>query len=308
MKHRLALLCALPCSLPSRLPRRVAAISIAALLAGCGGGGGSSGSAARNPVVSAIGADAPPAYDMLATFTVSGTDLDAGVTVSASGCTSPTLVSGGTASTVKVTCTPSRDGDISLSIGSTGGVVLRSANFAVPKPQVRMTTTAGSLLIELEPAKAPVTVKNFLAYVQDGFYVNTVFHRIISTFMAQGGGFTFGSAYAAKPPTRAAIALERTSTTGLSNTVRSIAMARTSAPDSATSQFFINLVDNLFLNAQGSSDGNGYAVFGAVVTTADVNSDATLAALRAVPVVNNGAGEVSLPPSPPVITAVSRVR
>jgi peptidyl-prolyl cis-trans isomerase A (cyclophilin A) len=171
-----------------------------------------------------------------------------------------------------------------------------------------MTTSLGTLLIELEATKAPVTVKNFLAYVQDGFYANTVFHRIISTFMAQGGGFTFGTTYAAKAPTRAAIALERTSTTGLSNTARTIAMARTSAPDSATSQFFINLVDNPFLNAQGSSDGNGYAVFGTVITTADVNSDATLAALRAVPVVNNGAGEVSLPTSPPVVTAVTRVR
>jgi peptidyl-prolyl cis-trans isomerase A (cyclophilin A) len=93
----------------------------------------------------------------------------------------------------------------------------------------------------------------------------------------------------------------------MSNTAKTIAMARTNAPDSATSQFFINLVDNAFLNAQGSADGNGYAVFGTVVSTTDVNSDATLTALKAVQVVSNGS-EVSLPLSPPVITAVVRVR
>lgn len=292
--------------LARRLPLLAIAAAAVGLLAACGGGGGAAPS--RTAAVSAITADAPPAYDTLATFTVAGTDLDAGLTASATGCTGPALLSGGTSASVKLTCTPSRDGDISVSVSSTGGTLLKSTSFAVPKPQVRMTTSVGALLIELEPAKAPVTVKNFLAYVQDGFYANTVFHRIISTFMAQGGGFTFGTTYAAKAPTRAAIALERTSTTGLSNTARTIAMARTAAPDSATSQFFINLVDNPFLNAQGSSDGNGYAVFGTVITTADVNSDATLAALRAVPVVNNGAGEVSLPTSPPVVTAVTRVR
>lgn len=294
---------------PLRSDHRLALLAVAAtlasLLAACGGGGSSS---PRTAAVSTLTADAPPAYDTLATFTVAGTDLDAGVTVSATGCAAPGVLSGGTSSTVKVSCTPSRDGDITLSISTPGGALLKSASFTVPKPQVRMTTSVGNLLIELEPAKAPVTVQNFLAYVKDGYYVNTVFHRIVSTFVAQGGGFTFGTTYSAKATTRAAIALERTSTTGLSNTAKTVAMARTSAPDSATSQFFINLVDNPFLNAQGSSDGNGYAVFGTVITTADVNSDATLAALRAVPVVNNGAGEVSLPTSPPVVTAVSRVR
>jgi peptidyl-prolyl cis-trans isomerase A (cyclophilin A) len=150
-------------------------------------------------------------------------------------------------------------------------------------------------------------VKNFLAYVQDGFYVNTVFHRIVSGFVAQGGGLIFGPGYALKTNNRAPITLEKTTTTGLSNTAKTIAMARTNAPDSATSQFFINLVDNAFLNAQNSNDGNGYAVFGTVVTTTDINSDATLTALKAVQVVSNGS-EVSLPLSPPVITPVARVR
>lgn len=283
------------------------ALGLTTFITACGGGGGRAAEV-RVASVSAITADTPPTYDNLATFSVAGINLDLGLTASATGCTGPAVLSGATATAVKVTCTPSRDGDISLSVSATGGAMLKTANFTVPKPQVRMTTSLGSLLIELEPAKAPVTVKNFMAYVQDGYYVNTVFHRVISTFMAQGGGFTFGTNYTAKPAARAPIALERTSATGLSNTAKTIAMARTSAPDSATSQFFINLVDNAFLNAQGSTDGNGYAVFGTVVSTAEVNSDGTLAALKAVQVVNNGAGEVSLPTNPPVITAISRVR
>ena len=292
--------------LRSRLALTACAAGLSALLAACGGGGGG---ATENRVasVSAVTADTPPSYDNLATFSVSGANLDLGVTASATGCTGPAVLAGGTATAMKVTCTPSRDGEITVSLNTTTGTLLKSTAFIVPKPQVRMTTSAGNLLIELEPAKAPITVKNFLAYVQDGFYVNTVFHRIISTFMAQGGGFNFGTTYTAKPATRPAIVLEKTTATGLSNTAKTIAMARTSAPDSATSQFFINLVDNAFLNAQGSADGNGYAVFGTVVSTTDVNSDATLTALKAVQVVSNGS-EVSLPLSPPVITAVVRVR
>jgi peptidyl-prolyl cis-trans isomerase A (cyclophilin A) len=292
--------------LRSRLALTACAAGLSALLAACGGGGGGA-TESRVASVSAVTADTPPSYDNLATFSASGANLDLGVTASATGCTGPAVLAGGNATAMKVTCTPSRDGEITVSLNTTTGTLLKSTAFIVPKPQVRMTTSAGNLLIELEPAKAPITVKNFLAYVQDGFYVNTVFHRIISTFMAQGGGFNFGTTYTAKPATRPAIVLEKTTATGLSNTAKTIAMARTPAPDSATSQFFINLVDNAFLNAQGSADGNGYAVFGIVVSTTDVNSDATLTALKAVQVVSNGS-ELSLPLSPPVITAVARVR
>lgn len=269
------------------------------------------GSIALTPRVASVFsvvADASLAYDVVSSFTVSGSDLDTAVTVTAQGCTGAAVLPGATLSELKVSCRPSRDGAIALSLTAGTGLPLQTASFQVPKPQVRMNTSLGPLLIELEPGKAPVTVNNFLAYVQDGFFVNTVFHRIISTFMAQGGGFTVTTNYVYKPPTRAPITLEKTTATGLSNTAKTIAMARTSAPDSATSQFFINLVDNPFLNAQAASDGNGYAVFGSVVTTPEVNSDATLAALKVVPVINNGGGEVSLPTNPPVITAISRVR
>lgn len=263
--------------------------------------------APRTASVNSITTNGSLTYDAVATFSVTGSDLDTPVNVTADGCAGAAVLPGSTVSELKFTCRPNRDGTISVSLSTPVGVPLRSANFSVPKPMVRMTTTLGTLLIELEPSKAPLTVNNFLGYVQDGFFLNTVFHRIISNFMVQGGGYTFTTNYFYKNPTRAAIKLEKTSATGLSNTAGTIAMARTAAPDSATSQFFINLEDNLFLNAQFSADGNGYAVFGSVVSSPEVNSAATLAALRTVRVIANGS-EISLPPIPPVITAMSRVR
>lgn len=294
------------CQLSSKLKpiAMSGALGLTAFIAACGGGAVE----ARVASVSAVSADATPAYDRLATFSVAGANLDAGIAVNATGCSGATVLSGGTATSVKVTCTPDRDGDISLSLLSVSGAVLKTASFAVPKPQVKIATSLGSLVIELEPAKAPITVKNFLDYVQDGHFENTVFHRIYSSFVAQGGAYTYSDAnYWIKAPTRPPIPLEKTSLTGLSNMTKTIGMARTSVPDSATSQFYINLADNVFLDAQRSADGNGYAVFGSVLTTADVNSDATLAAMRAVQVMSNGS-EVSLPLNPPTISAISRVR
>lgn len=129
------------------------------------------------------------------------------------------------------------------------------------RPRVTLNTTMGTIQLELEPSKAPVTVANMLAYVQDGFYVNTLFHRVIANFMIQGGGFESQLVY--KTPTYAPIPLE--SANGLSNLRGTIAMARTNDPNSATAQFFINHVDNGFLNYAGSAS-LGYAVFGRVVS------------------------------------------
>ena len=130
---------------------------------------------------------------------------------------------------------------------------------------VKLATTMGDIRIELNAEKAPKSVANFLQYVKSGHYDGTVFHRVIPTFMIQGGGFT--SALAQKP-TLAPIPLE--SKNGLNNVKGSVAMARTGNPNSATSQFFINVVDNPFLDAANSQDGNGYAVFGKVVAGMDV--------------------------------------
>ena len=137
-------------------------------------------------------------------------------------------------------------------------------------PQVDLRTSAGTIRIELYPAKAPKTVENFLQYVKDGHYNGTVFHRVIDGFMVQGGGF---DASFKQKPTRKPIANEAKAaiSAGLKNDVGTLAMARTSDPDSATAQFFINVTDNAFLNSgDPKGDGVGYAVFGKVVSGMDV--------------------------------------
>ena len=134
-----------------------------------------------------------------------------------------------------------------------------------PAPRVSLETSMGVIVLELDAEKAPVTVANFLQYVRDGHYDGTIFHRVISNFMIQGGGFTPNMQ---QKPTRAPIALE--SRNGLRNTTGTIAMARTQVPDSATAQFFINVKDNDFLDQANSRDGHGYAVFGRVVSGMDV--------------------------------------
>ncbi|MCB1734976.1 MAG: peptidyl-prolyl cis-trans isomerase [Gammaproteobacteria bacterium] len=125
--------------------------------------------------------------------------------------------------------------------------------------KVRMTTNHGDIVIELNEDKAPASSANFLAYVNDGFYDGTIFHRVINGFMIQGGGFEPGMK---QKSTKAPI--ENEAKNGLKNTPYTLAMARTNDPHSATAQFFINVKDNSFLNYPGH-DGWGYAVFGEVV-------------------------------------------
>jgi len=137
---------------------------------------------------------------------------------------------------------------------------------AADNPKVIMDTSKGQLTIELYPDKAPETVKNFLAYVDAGFYNGTIFHRVIPKFMIQGGGFTPDMQQKAS---RAPIKIE--SDNGLKNDRGTLAMARTQDPNSATAQFFINSVDNGFLNFTAKTpQGWGYAVFGKVVKGMEV--------------------------------------
>ena len=131
--------------------------------------------------------------------------------------------------------------------------------------QVDVRTSMGTIRVELYPAKAPKSVENFLQYVKDGHYNGTIFHRVIDNFMIQGGGMTPDMQ---QKPTRPPIPLEAKN--GLNNDRGTVAMARTSDPNSATAQFFINVKNNDFLNATNSRDGNGYAVFGKVVAGMDV--------------------------------------
>jgi peptidyl-prolyl cis-trans isomerase A (cyclophilin A) len=130
--------------------------------------------------------------------------------------------------------------------------------------KVKLATSQGDIVLELDHAKAPKTVDNFLQYVKAGHYDGTVFHRVIADFMIQGGGM-------------------KESRNGLSNVRGTVAMARTPDPNSATAQFFINVKDNAFLDQANSRDGNGYAVFGKVVSGMDVVDK-----IRAVPVADKG--------------------
>ena len=168
-------------------------------------------------------------------------------------------------------------------------------------PTVCMMTSLGELVVALENVKAPATTTNFLLYVNEGFYSDTVFHRVVSNFVVQGGGFNYSAAtnqYTAKAVTRAPIVLEAPATTGLSNTLGTIAMARTGELNSATSQFYINVANNIGLD----STGGGYAVFGRLIS-----GTTTLDAIKAVPVVSNGS-EVSLPTTPPVIQWAAQLK
>ncbi len=145
------------------------------------------------------------------------------------------------------------------------GTVL-SAAAQKTAPRVKLETSLGQIVLELDAQKAPKTVANFVQYVKDRHYDGTVFHRVIDGFMIQGGGF---SADMQQKPTRATIQNEADN--GLRNTPLTVAMARTMDPHSASAQFFINVADNRFLNhTQPTLNGWGYAVFGKVVAGADV--------------------------------------
>jgi cyclophilin family peptidyl-prolyl cis-trans isomerase len=143
---------------------------------------------------------------------------------------------------------------LSLTMGS-------AAAGAGPNPIVVIDTSAGPITVELDPEKAPITVANFLKYVDDGFYDNLIFHRVMPGFMIQGGGFD--APMRSEKPTRAPIKNEATN--GLNNRRGTIAMARRPDADSATAQFFINLVDNSSKLDPGGVSPDGYAVFGKVI-------------------------------------------
>jgi peptidyl-prolyl cis-trans isomerase B (cyclophilin B) len=163
-------------------------------------------------------------------------------------------------------------------------------------PQVLLETSMGNITIELFKEKAPITVKNFLGYVKEGFYDGLIFHRVIKDFMVQGGGMS-ENLEQKKPK----FAIKNEAANGLSNTRGTVAMARTAVVDSATSQFFINTVDNLFLNHKGKQpDSFGYCVFGQVTDGMEVVDQ-----IRAVKTGNkNGHGDV---PVEPVFITSARV-
>ena len=169
---------------------------------------------------------------------------------------------------------------------------------AAENPKVILDTTKGQMTIELYPAKAPDTVQNFLAYVDAGFYNGTIFHRVIPGFMIQGGGF---SSDMQQKSTRPPIKIE--SDNGLKNERGTLAMARTQDPNSATAQFFINSVDNPFLNFRAKTvQGWGYAVFGRVVQGIEVVDE-----ISKVKTGTKGMHQ-DVPVEPIVITAAKRAK
>ena len=165
----------------------------------------------------------------------------------------------------------------------------------MPAAHILMTTTVGTMTLELDADNAPKTVENFLSYVSSGFYDGTIFHRVIDNFMVQGGGFT------ADMEQKATLApIENEANNGLKNAYGTIAMARTQDPHSATAQFFINVQDNDFLNHTGENmQGWGYAVFGKVTEGEDV-----LDKIRCVQT-GSQAGHQDVPVEPIIIESVT---
>lgn len=295
------------------------AIAVAAItLTACGGGGGGGDGAnnGSNAVITASSASVARYGDTM-TVTLVGTGLDAALTLTSPGCrtfarsTTAPFVS--TPTTAYYTCTVSgATGDQQVTV-SGGGAVLARVPFSTPVPQVTMLLSngagvAGSLVITLNPTAAPITVDNFLAYVRSGFYNGTVFHRFFPGFVLQGGGFagpmTVAGGLGTPKPTNPPIVLEDRA--GLSNQRLTVAMARTNTPDSATSQFFINLANNTGLDRVGNNPG--YAVFGTVTAGEDV-----VTAVTTAPCVSWGGlfgpGDLSCLPTPNVtIASASQTR
>jgi peptidyl-prolyl cis-trans isomerase A (cyclophilin A) len=231
-----------------------ALVLICGALVSCGNGNNAS-----LPNVSEIEIDQVK-YGQKTIFKLMGLNLNQDFNVSVSNCEGLALLPNGSDTEKYLTCTPSAVGPAMMVAKSIDGVQMLIKNFEVPNPQVKISTNFGDLTVELYPAVAPITVNNYLNYVNAKFYSNTLMHRIIPQFVVQGGWLTttVGEQTGAGNP----IVLE--SNNGLKNTRGSIAMARTSAPNSASTQFYFNLVDNSKLDYQSESSP-GYAVFGQIL-------------------------------------------
>ena len=233
-------------------------ITLALLIAGCGGGTG------FQPAITGVKPETLQ-YGKSATIYLGGKDLRSNMVVDTNGaCIDPSFASNSTTDMLVLNCTVKVIGNFTLTIKNEAGVVLNTTPLTVDKPQVRILTSLGNFVLELDPAAAPITVNNFLSYVNNGFYQNTLFHRVISGSMIQGGGYTAG--LVKKDGLKDPIVLE--SNNGLTNLRGTVAMARTDVANSATSEFFINHADNGFLNY--STTNPGYAVFGKVIQGLDV--------------------------------------
>lgn len=223
-----------------------------ALLSACVGDGNTS------PNVTDIQAKGL-SYGERAEFDFFGTYLDKGLSASVPNCTGQTPAFISPIHQV-LTCTVNGIGALNVEVRDGAGALIFSKSFTVPAPRAAMVTSLGNLIVELDPTNAPLSTNNFLRYVQSGYYTETIFHRVIPRFVIQGGGFNSGLVVA--PGTFAPISQE--SRNGLSNLRGTLAMARSADPNSATSQFYLNLADNVALDYKDANN-LGYAVFGKLV-------------------------------------------
>lgn len=237
--------------------RTLAILSILPVLLSCGGGG-------ENQQVKEVRAKVL-AFSKEAVVYVSGMDLRSNMHVKTGVCKNPVFSAQSAPELAIINCVVTATGEQPLIIYAADGRVLFSGTMSIPKPEVTMITSMGTIVAELYPEVAPITVTNFLKYVNSSYYTNTLFHRVIPDFVVQGGGYSTGML--PKPGAGEPIPLE--TNRGLSNLRGSLAMARTENPDSATTEFYFNLVDNPSLDYK-NPNGPGYAVFGRVVKGIEV--------------------------------------
>lgn len=281
-------------------PVRLAAslLSLSLVLAGCGGGG-EGGASVLN--LSATGVK----YNSTMTITVSGRLLGAGVSMSADkGCENFVKKAGGTDESVDFTCKLTTAGDVFVRVRNAANDTIGSLRVEVPQPRMTIVTNQGTFVVELDPGTAPVTVANFTAYVAANFYSSTIFHRVVTGELIQGGAYLAGPK--AKVPNLAPIVLE--SNNGLKNVRGTIAMARIAdQPDSATSEFFINTQDNPAFDRQNDQNP-GYAVFGTVVSGIDVVDKINAVATRSVTLDGSGLVLPNVPVTDVRITSITQTQ
>ena len=209
-------------------PKLFLSFALALLIAGCGGGTG------FQPTITGVKPETLQ-YGKSATIFLGGKDLRSNMVVETNGaCTNPSFASNSTTDTLVLNCLVKLAGNFTLTVKTEAGVVVNTTILTVPNPQVGILTSLGSIVMELDPAAAPITVNNFLSYANSGFYSNTLFHRVMSGFVIQGGGYATGMVKQGGQTDP--IFLE--SNNGLSNLRCTVAMARLSDdPNSATSEF-----------------------------------------------------------------------
>ena len=266
---------------------------VAALgLSGCGGG--------NNEAAVTTMSASNIRFSRAATISINGRNLRQGLIVETEGgCENLTVVANGSDDTQQFTCDVLAVGQHVVHVASSSGAFLARLRFDVPQPQVSLTTSKGNITLELDPAAAPLTARNFLNYVNNGFYRNVIFHRVIAGSLVQAGGYITGPVV--KPATAAAIKLE--SNNGLKNLRGTIGAARTTDPDSATSQWYLNVGDNADFDYVDDTNP-GYAVFGKVLTGLDAMDAISTVETRQ----HAATGLTNLPVTDVLITAAIQTR